>query len=68
MSLFKQLHIFSSKTPLALQFQQVRFRYFAEKIEKGPIIRRYGLKEKILQRGLLPRLDCGRKLPIPAYR
>lgn len=42
--------------------------YYAEKIEKGPLIRRYGYKDDIIHRGLLPRLSDGAKLPIPTYR
>ncbi|XP_046400417.1 39S ribosomal protein L51, mitochondrial [Ischnura elegans] len=46
----------------------LRYRHHADKVAAGPIIRRYGYKEKLLQEGTLPRLDCGRKLPMPEYR
>lgn len=59
----------------ALKFSQynpnltfVRFRYYADKIEKGGFIRRHGYNEKIIQKGLLPHKDNGRQLPIPTYR
>lgn len=54
--------------PFSFQLQQVRFRYFADKLSNGPTIRRYGYKDRILQGGLMPRLNCGRQLPIPTYR
>lgn len=46
----------------------VRFRYHAEKIAKGPVIRRYGYEEKILQGGLLPRKKGADRLPMPVYK
>jgi large subunit ribosomal protein L51 len=45
-----------------------RTRYHATKMEKGPLIRRYGYKDDIIQKGRLPRLDCGRRLPMPVYK
>lgn len=50
------------------QLQPVRQRHFANKYKNGPMIRRYGYTEKIIQGGLLPRLNCGRRIPMPTYR
>ncbi|KAJ9594348.1 hypothetical protein L9F63_014224 [Diploptera punctata] len=46
----------------------VRNRYHAEKIAKGPLQRRFGYKDRILQEGLLPRLENAKPLPKPVYR
>ena len=47
----------------------VRFRYHADKVKKGPFMRRYGYEDKILQRGLLPRPTwTDQPLPIPEYK
>lgn len=45
----------------------VRFRYHADKVAKGPVPRRHGYEDKILQRGLLPR-TFDKELPIPDYK
>ncbi|EEZ98314.1 large ribosomal subunit protein mL51 [Tribolium castaneum] len=46
---------------------QVRFRYHADKVARGPLLRRYGYEEKILQRGTLPRLKGADRLCKPLY-
>lgn len=50
------------------QLQTVRFRYYADKIARGPLIRRRGYQEKIFMGGLLPHTNATRKLPMPNYR
>ncbi|CAH1131562.1 unnamed protein product [Ceutorhynchus assimilis] len=50
------------------QITPVRFRYHAEKIANGPIIKRYGYKDHVHRRGLLPRDKDAAKLPMPIYR
>ncbi|XP_044259951.1 39S ribosomal protein L51, mitochondrial [Tribolium madens] len=47
---------------------QVRFRYHADKVARGPLLRRYGYEEKILQRGTLPRVKGAPRLPKPLYK
>lgn len=50
------------------QVQSVRYRYHAEKVAKGPLIRRYGYRDDIIPSGLLPRMKTDRKLPMPEYK
>lgn len=50
------------------QITPVRFRYHADKLAKGPLVRRYGYKDRIHQRGLLPRSEDFKPLPMPLYR
>ncbi|CAL7939268.1 unnamed protein product [Xylocopa violacea] len=49
------------------QVMPVRFRYHADKVAKGPLVRRYGYEDPIDMRGLLPR-DSNKRLPMPIYR
>lgn len=44
-----------------------RFRYYADKVARGPYLRRYDYKDPINMKGLLPRAD-NKKLPMPTYR
>lgn len=50
------------------QVQSIRYRYHADKLAKGPLLRRYGYEEKIFIRGRLPHVDDGKRLPMPIYR
>lgn len=50
------------------QLTTVRFRYHADKVARGPLLRRYGYRDPIAPQGLLPHRTAGRPLPIPAYR
>lgn len=51
------------------QICSVRYRYHADKIANGPIIKRYGYKEHLFTQGLLPRIKGEtKKLPMPTYR
>ena len=46
----------------------VRYRYHAEKVARGPLLRRYGYKELIDQRGTLARESNKRVREMPIYR
>lgn len=46
----------------------VRYRYHADKIKNGPLVRRYGYEERIVQGGMLPRSKDFGPLPMPRYR
>lgn len=59
------INFLSNWTP---RLTTVRHRYHAEKIAKGPLVRRHGYEEKIIQGGLLPRIKGAPKLPMPEYR
>lgn len=62
-------NIFKFVSSLTPQITQVRYRYHADKIAKGPLIRRYGYKERILQSGLLPRSENAKRIKeMPLYR
>ncbi|XP_011863058.1 PREDICTED: 39S ribosomal protein L51, mitochondrial [Vollenhovia emeryi] len=50
------------------QVAPIRFRHHADKLAKGPLIRRYGYEEHIDMRGLLPHTYTRRILPMPIYR
>lgn len=49
------------------QVMPVRFRYHADKVARGPLVRRYGYEDPIDMRGLLPR-NSDKRLPMPIYR
>nr|XP_022909392.1 39S ribosomal protein L51, mitochondrial [Onthophagus taurus] len=53
---------------LTPQKTTIRFRYHAEKIARGPLIRRHGYEDHIQQSGLMPRVKGAKKLPMPTYR
>lgn len=61
-------NIISKLNVLNIQKEFVRYRYHADKIAKGPLLRRYGYENPILQGGLLPRIKDAKKLPMPTYR
>lgn len=54
--------------PITPQLQTVRYRYHAEKLARGPLVRRHGYKETILTEGILPHKDTGKAVPMPEYR
>lgn len=48
---------------------QVRFRYHADKVARGPLVRRYGYDDCVLhRRGTLPRVKGADRLPMPMYK
>lgn len=47
---------------------QVRFRFHKDKIDAGPLLRRFGFEEKILNRGMLPHVKHERHLPGNQYK
>lgn len=46
----------------------VRHRYHAERKARKPLLRNYGLKETLLNKGLMPHVEHTRRLPIPLFR
>lgn len=60
--LLKQLIYWNPKVEI------VRYRYHADKVARGPLLRRYGYNDQILQSGTLPRIKDAKPLPIPVYR
>lgn len=50
------------------QLTAVRYRYHADKVARGPLLRRYGYKDPIKPEGLLPHKTSARPLPMPTYR
>lgn len=46
----------------------VRYRYYAEKIARGPIAKKYGYNDPLFQNGILPRLKNAKRLPVPLYK
>ena len=50
------------------QVTPVRYRYHAEIRAKGPLVRRYGFKDSVAFRGLLPRNNPSQIKEMPVYR
>lgn len=50
------------------QLTALRFRYHADKVARGRLLRRYGYDDPVLQRGMLPRIKDAEPLPMPKYR
>ncbi|KAG5332802.1 RM51 protein, partial [Acromyrmex heyeri] len=57
--------VVSAWTP---QMIPVRFRYYADKIAKGPLKRRYGYEDPIDMKGVLPRTNNTKIFSMPIYR
>lgn len=49
------------------QLTSVRYRYHADKITRGPLLRRYGYTEPIWRGGLLPHKSIGKRIATPLY-
>lgn len=60
--------LFSTFRAWIPQVTTVRYRYHAEKIAKGPLIKRYGYAERIDQTGLLARESTKRVTQMALYR
>ncbi|KAG8251669.1 39S ribosomal protein L51, mitochondrial [Homalodisca vitripennis] len=67
MNIFTKFILEPAKMIVPIQLQSVRFRYHADKLAKGKLIRRFGYEEKMLERGTIPHVD-GSRLPHPIYR
>lgn len=50
------------------QVTTVRYRYHAEKVARGPVLRRYGYTDPINLKGALPRETDERIASLPIYR
>nr|XP_033329269.1 39S ribosomal protein L51, mitochondrial [Megalopta genalis] len=57
----------SAVTAWTPQIMPVRYRYFAGKVKRGPLQRRYGYVDPVERTGLLPR-NSDKRLPMPIYR
>lgn len=60
--------LFSTFRSWIPQVTTVRHRYYAEKIAKGPLIKRYGYSERIDMRGLLARESTEPVKSMPVFR
>ncbi|KAF4527006.1 hypothetical protein B566_EDAN001553, partial [Ephemera danica] len=62
-----------SATPTFLKSQNIfikpiRLRHHADKLARGPLIRRHGYDDKLHKSGPLPHVVSGRRLPMPEYK
>jgi len=64
-SIMSAVKLMCPRTP---QITPVRYRYHAEKIAKGPLVRRHGYEEKTFTGGLLPRDSTKKIKSMPLYR